>query len=323
LSRPDLTVSIGTLGDASVLGRCLRSIFAEDAADLRCDVRVVSNGPDPREVDELLRRDFPQVSLIRRDGPLGYCRTHNLVLESCDTRHVLVLDDDTIVAQGTLPGMVRFMDRHSDVGLSGCKTFNPDGTFQPTFGLLPSLKSEFLTAVTPDAFWPRWLYRDLSAPRDVEWLNGSFMLARVEAVRRVGVLDPYYRTFVCEPDWCYRMRRAGWRVVFVPDHSIVHVGGEHSINRKREARNLEHLVRYHVNRFYFFRKHYGPAARLLLRPIMILGAVLRAARYLPVLLGPPERRATARARLRACAWVLRLSLSPRPHVMPPSLRAPG
>ena len=316
----DLNISIGNLGNYSLLEGCLRSIYAEDEPGFRFTVSVIYNGPAGAGTDRLIARDFPQVKLIRRAGPLGYCATHNVVLNAADSRYVLVLDDDTIIPKGALPRIVAFMDRHPDVGIAGCKTLNVDGSFQRTFGLVPSLRSELVNAFRPDSFWPDRLYEDVSSVREVQWLNGSFMLVRREALQAVGGLDEHYYTYVCEPDWCFRMHKAGFKVIYLPDVEIVHVGGEHSINNKMKGTNRLNLVRYHVNRFYFFRKHYGAVPTLLLRPIMIAGTMARAVLYARLYLLKPELRDVARAKLKAYADVVRLSLSPRPWVLPARLQ---
>jgi len=81
------------------------------------------------------------------------------------------------------------------------------------------------------------------------------MLVRRQALDEVGPLDEHYYTYVCESDWCHRLRSAGWRIMYVPGAEIVHVGAEHSINNKLTVTNAANLVRYHANRYYFFRKH--------------------------------------------------------------------
>lgn len=317
----DLIISIGTLGDHTVLERCLNTVFEEDDPALNLEVWVVFNGQDEQPVVEMLSRAFPQVRLILRRGPLGYCKTHNLVLEHADSRYILVLDDDTLLPKGTLAGMVRFMDEHPNVGLAGCETRNEDGSYQRSFGLVPSLSTELATALKPDSFWPDRIYQNLSQTKDVEWLNGSFMLARGRTVKEVGGLDEHYYTYVCEPDWAFRIHRAGWRVVYVPDFHIIHWGGEHSINNKLNVTKCVNLVRYHVNRFYFFKQHYGPISQLLLRPLMAVGSLLRLGLYSFKFVFDRDLRPVAAVRIRAFLWVLRLCVSPRPHVLPTVLQA--
>jgi hypothetical protein len=119
-----------------------------------------------------------------------------------------------------------------------------------------------MTAIL-DAYLHRSLQIELSAMWDKlrEYgFNGSFMMVPRRILSEVGILDEHYYTSVCEPDWCHRIRKAGWRVMYVPFAQIVHLGGEHSINSKQTSRNALHFVRYHANRYYFFKQHHGRAA---------------------------------------------------------------
>lgn len=310
----DLTIAIGTLGDFGLLRQCLDSIYAEDAPQLRYQVCVVYNGPRDDGATERIRTTYPQVRLIERAGPLGYAQAYNLALERCGSRYVLLLDEDTIVKKGTLARMVLFMDAHPEVGMAGCRTLNADGSFQRSYGLVPSFRTELVSAFVPDGFWPARLYRDTSRVRDVEWLNGSFMLVRRDTMQAVGVMDERYTTVV-EPDWCYRIRRGGWRVVYVPDAEIIHIGGQHSINAKGTTKDYVKLVRYHAHRYYFFRKHYGPLSVHFLRPIMIVGAGLRLFYYgVLYLCCDGSGRQVAAARLRTFWEVIKLSLGRKPDV---------
>jgi len=317
---PDLVISIGTLGRVEILERCLATVYEEDDPDLHFEVWVVYNGSEDPAIVRHIREKLPRVRLIVRRGPLGYCAMQNVVLDEAPGRYVLALDDDTLVPKGLLPAMVRFMDENPRVALAGCKTLNADGSYQPSFGLMPTLRSELASAFRPDFFWHPSLYREPDAVQDVEWLNGSFMLVRREALLEVGSLDVHYYTSVLEADWAERFRRAGWRVTYVGTVSIVHVGGEHSINHKLTVTNAANLVRYHVNRFYFFRKYHGAGAVWALRPLMVIGAALRLVFYLPWLRGDANRRAVGRAKIYTFWRVILLALGPRPWEMPEDLR---
>lgn len=313
----DLTISIATLGKYEALADCLRSIFREDDPRFSFRVCIVYNGPGGDGVCDRIRSAFPIARLIERKGPLGFCAPHNLVLRQARSRFVLVLDDDTVVPKGTLPRMIGFMDGEPRAGIAGCKTLNPDGSFQPTFGRHPSLRSEFAGIFRAESPMPRRLYRDLALPRDVDWLHGSFMLVRAEALAMAGVFDERYYTYICEYDWCYRIRSAGWRVMYVPGAEIVHVGGEHSINTSHtEAKSYSRIVHSYVNRFYFFSKHYGPLQTSMLRPIMAFQALTRLAFFSIAGLVRPGFGPIARTRKRAFWKIFRLCFSAEPHLLP-------
>ncbi len=317
----DLTISIGTLGNYPALADCLRSICREEDPHLSYRIVVVNNGITDHRVSDAIRKDFPRVALIEKQPKLGYCVPHNLVMKGSTSRYVLLLDDDTIVQAGALATMVNYMDKHPDVGIAGCKTLNPDGTLHRTYGRFYTLKTELLNALKISSFYPDRLYRDLSSAREVEWISGAFMLVRAAVIQQVGVLDERYYTLICEPDWCYRVHRAGWKVVFVPEAEIIHIGGEHSFNIP--AKSYTNLVRYHVNRYYFFLKHYGRLNCFLLRPIMILGMTLRMVFYGLLYLLRAESREESGKRVKAFGKVVQLSLSAAPYTLPRELREDG
>ena len=307
---PDLAVTIGNLGSERYLADCLRSLRDEDATDFSYSIHLGFNGFEDSGFIGRVTAAFPAVRWFHRRSKLGYTGTYNRLMRETDARYVLLLDDDTLVPKGTLPAMVAFMDAHPEVGIAGCRTLNPDGSLQRSFGRMLTLKTELLNALHLSTFWPDHLYRDLDSWREVDWLNGSFMLVRRTTLEMVGGLDDYYYTFCCEPDWCLRIARAGWQVAFVPDVAITHVGGDHSINTA--VKSFDALMRAHINHYYFFRKHYDVLTQILLRPVLSIGAVLRLLKFLPLLLFAPARRAEAAPKVRAYMRIMLLGLMRRP-----------
>ena len=314
----DVAVTIGNLGSERYLEPCLRSIYAEDAPGFTYSVLIAFNGFDDSNLMHRIRDSFPQASLLYRRNKLGYTGTYNLLMRASTARYMLILDEDTVVPKGTLPAMVAFMDAHPDVGIAGGRTLNPDGTFQKSYGVMFDLRSELLNSLNLSTFWPEHLYRDLTTWRTVDWLNGSFMLVRQTTVAEVGMLDEYLYTFSCEADWCLRITRAGWKVAFVPDVAITHVGGDHSINTT--VKSYDALVRSHINRYFFFRKHYGTLAQGLLRPIMTLGACLRLLKFVALYCLVPSRRPEAGPKIRGYATIALLGFARHPWKLTPELR---
>ena len=305
----DLTISIGTFDNYKIVKKCLSSIY-ENSPNLKFKVFVVDNDSSDDSVSRLAS-EFPQATFIKAKSKLGFCGTHNLVIRRSQSRYVLVLDDDTIILKGTLKKMVAFMDDHREIGIAGCKTLNPDRTFQKSYGLFPSLKTELLIALKLSDFWPDSLYKDNSSVQEVEWINGPFMLVRSELLKEVGAFDEHYFTIVCEADWCYRIRKAGWKVVFVPEAEIIHSGGFIT-----GAKDYATLIRTYVNRFYFFYKHYGRIASIMLRLIMMLGAILRIIYFLSIYFLQRHYSLEARKRIKVAWQVIKLSLSRYPYNFP-------
>jgi GT2 family glycosyltransferase len=105
---------------------------------------------------------------------------------------------------------------------------------------------------------------------DVDWVRGAFLVARSELCRTVGVLDPEFFMYGEEMEWCYRVRRSGWRILYLPVPSIVHIEGASSrpLAGPMYVENLKGRLR-------FFRKHRGTAERLLAAGIIALSVIPR------------------------------------------------
>ena len=60
--------------------------------------------------------------------------------------------------------------------------------------------------------------------REVDWVLGAFMLTRRPLMERLKGFDEDYFFYGEDLDLCYRVKEAGWRVVFFPHAEIFHVG---------------------------------------------------------------------------------------------------
>ena len=313
----DLTVLIGNLGQLERLRPCLKSLF-DTASETSLRVIVGFNFQGESDNPRALACDFRQVELLRAHVKLGYCRAYNQLMARSTGRYALLLDDDTVLRTGTIDGMVRFMDAHPDVGIAGCRTVNPDGSYQKTTALMYSMGTEITNVLRPAAFWQDGIDESVIAWKSAGWLNGHFLMVRAQVIKEVGVLDEYFYTFQTEADWCLRIRRAGWKVAYVPDFEVMHIGGAHSaVSNVKSFRNL---IRSHINRYYFIRKHYGNGAVHMFRPIMSVGAMLRLLNYGAVWLFSPDRRPEAGPKVRAYWNIMLLGAAAHPEELPDDLR---
>jgi GT2 family glycosyltransferase len=311
----DLTILIGSFGQLEHLRPCLESIFDTVTGGTSFRVIVGFNFPGESDSQRVIACDFPQVEQLRAPAKLGYCRAYNQMMARSTGRYVLVLDDDTVLRPGTIDGMVRFMDAHPEVGIAGCRTVGPDGSYQKTTALMYTMGTELLNVLRSSAVWRDGIDETVTSWKSAGWLNGHFLLVRAQVIRETGGLDEHFYTFQSEADWCLRIRRAGWEVAYVPDFEIIHIWGRHSNVKSYWAH-----IRAHVNRYYFIRKHYGNVAFHVFRLIMSLGAMLRLLKFLVVWLVNPDRRPEAKAKIQAYPKILLLGLAARPDEPPDKLR---
>jgi GT2 family glycosyltransferase len=313
----DLTVLIANLGQLEHLRPCLRSLFDTTSGQISLRVIVGFNFSGDSDAPRALGSEFPHVEQLRAPVKLGYCRAYNQLVERSTSRYALLLDDDTVLRAGTIDGMVRFMDAHPDVGIAGCRTANPDGSYQKTTALMYSMKTEIRNILRPAAFWDDGIDESITTWKSVDWLNGHFLMVRARVIEEIGGLDEHFYTFQCEADWCLRIRRAGWKVAYVPDVEVMHIRGAHS--SLSGVKSFRNLIRSHTNRYYFIRKHYGNGAVHVFRLIMSVGVMLRLLHYAVVWLVSLDRRPEAGPKLAAYWKIALLGAAAHPEDLPDDL----
>jgi glycosyltransferase involved in cell wall biosynthesis/GT2 family glycosyltransferase len=141
--------------------------------------------------------------------------------------------------------------------------------------------------------------------RRPEFVIGSVLLLRAEALDQVGGFDERFFLYAEETDWAYRAHRLGWRHAMVPAAHAIHVGAATSHDpARREAH-------FHASQERFLRKHYGAAGWQSARIAVWIGAMARSV-VLPGPRGSAARRRAALYRLGPVRVEARYSRRPEP-----------
>ena len=181
---------------------------------------------------EVVRERFPEATLVEQENK-GFGAGNNAGMRVASGRWFLLLNSDAWLEPGALDALVEFADAHPDAAVVGPRLLNPDRTLQRSVRGFPTVwriatEYLFLRKLAPrsralNAFYAGGFDHD--EPREVDFLMGSVLLVRREAVEAVGGFDERYFMFSEETDWCYRFRQAGWKTWFFPGAEAVHVGG--------------------------------------------------------------------------------------------------
>ncbi len=256
------------------------------------EILVVDNGSSDGSL-EMLRQEFPRVTLIENGRNLGFSGGMNVGLRRLPAQVdiAVLLNQDTIVDADWLAALVAtFADEQ--IAAAGCKIYYPDGrTLQHAGGFLdPARATSHLIG------YGEIDRGDYNVVRDVEYVTGAALALRMSALAAVGLLDEGFDPAYFEDvELCWRLWRAGYRVVYQPA----------AVLRHAESTSLPDLVGrstlVHQHRLRFVLKCF-PAERL-------WGDFLAAerARIACVPEGPEARvlrRAYLRAALHAPEWIV-------------------
>lgn len=304
----DLSIIIVSWNVADLLAACLKTIFERPEDTLKIEAIVVDSASTDNSV-AMIRERYPQVILLPQNENLGFVRCNNLALKTAQGRHILLLNPDTEIVSDALSHMVAYLDTNPDVGIVGPHTLNSDGTTQSTRRRFPTLMTAFFESTWLQPYAPKSLldyYYVAESPDDavldVDWVQGSALMARREVYEQIGGLDEGYVMFSEEVDWCKRAKNAGWRVVYLGTVEIIHHGGKSTDQAvaRRHIYAQESKLRY-------FRKFHGRMIAHFLRVFLLLNYLWQIAlEGGKSLLG--HKREMRRERIKAYWQILRSGL---------------
>jgi GT2 family glycosyltransferase len=250
----------------------------------------------------MVRSDFPKVILIENSENRGFAAANNQAMAVAGGRYILLLNSDTIVSDKAIEKTVSFADVNSEAGAIGCRVLNPDGTVQMSCFMFPSilnmlLSSTYLYKLFPASkFFGReqmtwWDRKDI---REVDVVTGCFILVRREAIEQVGTLDERFFMYGEETDWCYRMKKDGWKILFTPVGQIIHFGGQSSAKIP-----VTMIIQLRLSILKFIKKHHGWPSILFARLLTALFFIVRLPVWFVIFLFRPRQRSEASTKLQS------------------------
>jgi N-acetylglucosaminyl-diphospho-decaprenol L-rhamnosyltransferase len=272
---PELAVVIVDYNAGDDLMKCLASVFAS-AGDASLEVVVVDNASRD-ESAERAHAVFPAARILTNRSNLGFAGAANVGIGATAAPFLFLLNPDAEMSSGTAANLLKLVRDRPRAGAIGPLIRSLDGTLYPTGRRVPSL-IEGLGHVALGPFLPNNRFTraytmagwDRSTEREVDWISGSAMLLRRDAVEEVGGFDEGFFMYGEDVDLCTRLRAAGWAVVFSPEVEIRHVGGTAT------SRDPRMPLIHSRSAFRYFRKHHAHGWRVVLLPFVWAALRVRA-----------------------------------------------
>jgi GT2 family glycosyltransferase len=297
-NRSTLGIIVISFNVRKLLQECLESIYRQTRRT-RFEIWVIDNDSRDDSV-RMLREKFPAVHLIENRQNLGFTRANNQAIAQCRSDLILLLNPDTLILDGALDKMVQFMDEHPEVGVSGCRVQNEDGSLQLACRRsLPTPRVAFYRLTGLSRLFPRsqvmarynLTYVDPNRPHEVDAVSGAFLLIRRQVVEQIGLLDEQFWIFGEDIDWCIRAQRAGWKVMYNSDARILHYKGIGCSTNRRQT-----SFEFYRAMSLFHRKHFAADCPWVLNSLIYAGIACQATVALRRLVLPGQFTAGGRER---------------------------
>ncbi|MBD8500981.1 glycosyltransferase family 2 protein [Paenibacillus arenosi] len=258
----DLSIIIVNYNTKQLTLNCIASVL-HSVTEYKYEIILMDNASRDDTV-VAVKQQYPYIHLIENKDNLGFSKANNQGMHVAKGRYILLLNSDTIVQPDTLDTMIRFMDKHPEVGSAGCKVVLPDGSLDKackrgfptptaTFYYVSGVSKRFPNSPKYNAYHREDLDENGSYP--IDCLVGAFMMVRREAIEEVGMLDEDYFMYGEDVDWCYRIQQAGWVNYYHAATSILHL-------KRASSRNKPYKITYEFHRAIYllhkknFAKHY-------------------------------------------------------------------
>lgn len=256
--------------------RCLESVFSHLNGFLE-EVYLIDNASE--EDLEGIAEKFPRCTIVFNEKNIGFAAGVNIGLIKSTAPYIMIINPDAYITGGSVGALLEWMESRPNVGIMGPHICSPDGTIQGSARGFPTGftglfgRSSFLSRFLPNNSITRrnvttWKAGGSMAV-DVDWVSGACMVVRRKAMRDVGFLDEHFFMYWEDADWCRRMWRKKWRVVYHIGLSVIHSAGKSS-----RIVPLKSLVYFHKSAYYLFCKYSGGFIWIL-APLVLVGLFSR------------------------------------------------
>ena len=223
---------------------CLASLSQLSYPDAK--IALVDNGSTDATIATVCRQ-FPSVHIIENGRNFGFAEGNNVGIRYAlehEADHILLLNNDTVISPDMVSQLVHAAEKDSTIGF-----------------VCPSIRSYFDSSkqyIGADINWKSGQGCELErSPEglpeilDTDYAPGCALLVKSDVVRRIGLLDSAYFAYFEDVDWSLRCRKAGYRVVVVPQAEIQHKG---SLDQYQNKSSFA-MYYYRRNQFLFMRKY--------------------------------------------------------------------
>jgi GT2 family glycosyltransferase len=228
----NVSAIIVTYQSAQHIGTCLESLQAT-ASEWLSECIIVDNASNDETVD-LIRRNYPWVSIIANRENFGFGRAVNMGAMQAQGDSLFIVNPDTKLEPGAIESLALFLESRLQAGACGPKIVSPDGSFRrdsrrgfPTplnaLGYLTGFDHIFPGNRHVGGYHRRDISHDLEIVTDS--LSGSCMMVRRSVFESIGGFDEDYFLFGEDIDLCWKIKHAGHEIWFVPSARVVHIKG--------------------------------------------------------------------------------------------------
>ncbi|MGB7243706.1 MAG: glycosyltransferase family 2 protein [Sulfitobacter sp.] len=262
----EIVISIINYRTAELTIACVQSVL-DDLSGIAARIVVVDNNSGDGSARVIadwigtLPADAP-VSLILSPTNSGFSGGHNQGIGAHRADYYLVLNSDAILRPGCLAALLETARSKPDIGLFAPRLEYDDGTRQTSCFRFPSPLSEVIRGACSGPVTKLLKRYDIPldmppAPDQIDWASFACIMLSGRMIDALGTLDQGYFMYFEDIEYCWRARKAGWRIIYVPQARAVHYRGGSGPVQQGVRENARLPAYYYASRTRFFYQAYS------------------------------------------------------------------
>ena len=269
----DLSVVIVNYQTFELTKNTINSILEYDYP-FSMEIFVVDNASSDDSLARLKDYFGGDVKFIASEQNNGFAAGNNQALRQASGRYQLLLNSDTSVWQDTLEEIYRYMEDNTDVGACGCRVLLENGELDKACKRsFPNVKNSFFRLFHIPTKSKDDNYNLTGLPDDevyeIDCLTGAFMFIRKDALDEIGLLDETFFMYGEDIDLCYRIKKAGWKIVYYGKSKITHLKGASSKKQKSKL-----IYEFYRAMYIYYKKHHAGESIFIVNWIVYIGIAL-------------------------------------------------
>ena len=302
----DVSIIIVNYKTPDLVIDCINSV-RQQTEGISYEIIVVDNDSNDGSV-EMLRQTFADsIKLIESGANLGFGKANNLGVKYAEGEYVFLLNSDTVLINNAIKILYDYICQHNGVGVVGGNLYSIDmqenSSFSNLFDDIETLKKQagwiniikniayrvyrqkFYTAEQKRNFAYKDTFNHTGSPMEVAYIFGTDMMLSRKLYNDMNGFDPDFFMYAEEEELSWRIYKAGYKSVNVPNAKIIHLDGgtfkrDNSFNARQYEMRMTGAMTYYkkrfgnkgVDRFFKYRmlrlKRQYKLAELLHRPMM-------------------------------------------------------
>ncbi len=238
---------------------CIRSIITK-TKDITYEIILVDNASTEENADKF-KILFPQVNLVKNNQNIGFARGNNSGIKISKGDYILLLNSDTILKNNAIYYAWQKMKSNPELGALSSMLISSDGAMQYAAERFPSLKTEikellrFNKCLSETQKVNMYLGAsfDHQSEKEADWIWGTFFMIPRRIIEELGgKLPDKIFMYAEDMDWCWKIKRLGYKIWYYPKAEVIHYGGKSMPNQKEDIKFHKYMF---PNKFFVVKEN--------------------------------------------------------------------